>query len=158
MYEDLPEIEEFMRVFPVKIDAKLRDKYGNISVFVVPHCGGSEMAKGAFHKMGWERFADLFLYFTEHLRMIVDKLTEEEKWFVCVNYIWDGEPFSPLWTNDMSEGVRQRLLPALDKQARWYTSHVDDQVFIVNVFSWYAYAAKEARRGVSLIASHMWCS
>ena len=79
VYEELPEIKELMRVFPFRVDSDLRDKFGNVSVILVPHCGvGSSMAADVLQKMEPKHFERLFMYQAEYMDMLLDRLTLAE--------------------------------------------------------------------------------
>ena len=88
-YEDLEEMEELMRIFPFRVSTAIRDKFGNFTIFVVPHLGGSKMSEIWHNTTDPERFAHLILVLNEHLAIINDVLIQTEKRFLGVNYIWD---------------------------------------------------------------------
>ena len=151
-YEDLPEIQELLRIFPMRIETEFRDKFGNITVFVVPHCGGSKMAEEEiYRKTDPKRFKELLLYFNEYLEVLKDELSEKEKRIVHVNWVWDVKPLSPFWTNDGFVGLVNFLRPALDEVGRCYSHAASDTIFFVNTFTWYAYFIDKYRGIVSVL-------
>ena len=151
-FKDLPELQELLRIFPMRIETELRDKYGNITVFVVPHLGGSKMAEEeGYGKTDPDRFKELLLYFNEYLEMLKDALSEKEKRFVGVNWVWDVKPFSPILTNDFWVGLLKVLGPALDEMSRCYGfTDSSNTAFFVNTFTWYAYFFDKYRGRVSV--------
>ena len=97
-YEDLPEMQELMRIFPFKIATDMRDKFGNYTVMFVPHVGGSKMSEIWHHMTDPDRFAYLLLVLNEYTAIIDDVLIRAEKRFLGANWIWDLQG-SSAWSN-----------------------------------------------------------
>ena len=130
----------------------MRDKFGNYTVMLVPHIGGSKMSEIWHHMIDPDRFKYLVLVLNEYTQIIDDMLIEAEKRFLGANWMWDLRGVSA-WSNDFYVGLLKLVAPALSEVSKWYPNNPWTSVFFVNTSTMYAYIyAKVARRtGVGFI-------